>query len=123
MSLVPNPGLLRLSAPLAVWALHFVAIYSLQGLACSRGLWRAPWMGLELVTWVLWGITVAALGAIVAGGLPAWRAWTRLRADPDGRADTVRARFLHALAALCALIATIGVVFTVVPVALLPTCA
>lgn len=123
MSLVRTPGLLRLSLPLAVWALHFVAIYSLQGLACARALWRAPWAGLEAMTWVLWGLTAVALVAIVASAIPAYRAWRALRADPDGRADTVRQRFLHALAALCALIATIGVVFTAVPVALLPTCA
>ena len=116
-------GLTRMSAPLVVWALHFVAVYSLQGLACARDLWRAPVAGLETTTWVLWLLTALALACIGAFGHTAWRQWQRTRAQADGRTGTARLRFLTALSALVALLAAIGVVFTALPVALLPTCA
>lgn len=116
-------GLTRMSMPLVVWALHFVVVYSLQGLACARALWRAPVAGLETMTWVLWALTVLALGVIALFGARALRAWRIARAQTDGRTETARLRFLTALSALVALIAAIGVVFTALPVALLPTCA
>jgi len=116
-------GLTRMSMPLVVWALHFVTVYSLQGLACARALWRAPVAGLETMTWVLWALTALALVVIAVFGAAALRGWRSARAQPDGRTETARMRFLTALSALVALIAAIGVVFTAVPVALLPTCA
>lgn len=123
MSAALPVGLTRMSMPLVVWALHFVAIYSLQGLACARALWRAPVAGLETMTWVLWALTVLALGVIALFGAHAVRTWRIARAQTDGRNETTRLRFLTALSALVALIAAIGVVFTALPVALLPTCA
>ena len=116
-------GLTRMAMPLVVWAIHFVAVYSLQGLACARALWRAPVAGLETVTWVLWALTALALLVIALFGRTALRDWRTTRARTDGRADTARTRFLTALSTLVAVIAAIGVAFTVLPVALLPTCA
>jgi hypothetical protein len=116
-------GLTRMSMPLVVWALHFVMVYSLQGLACARTLWRTPVAGQDAMTWVLWALTVLALGVIALFGASALRVWRIARAQTDGRSGTTRLRFLTALSALVALIAAIGVVFTALPVALLPTCA
>ncbi|MCD9098335.1 hypothetical protein LU699_10420 [Luteimonas fraxinea] len=123
MSAMLPIGLTRMSMPLVVWALHFVVVYSLQGLACARALWRAPVAGLETMTWVLWALTLLALGVIALFGASALRAWRIARAQTDGRTETSRLRFLTALSALVALIAAIGVAFTALPVALLPTCA
>ncbi|MCD9028838.1 hypothetical protein LDO26_11535 [Luteimonas sp. BDR2-5] len=111
-----------MAAPLAVWALHFVAVYSLQGVACARQVWRTPVAGLEPVTWALALLTVLALAAIALPGAAALRAWRRTRAADDGRAAVRRERFLWALTALAALAATIAVLFTATPIALLPTC-
>lgn len=116
-------GLTRMSMPLVVWALHFVVVYSLQGLACARALWREPVAGLEMMTWVLWALTALALAVIALLGTNALRAWRSARAQTDGRSETTRLRFFTALSALVAVIAAIGVVFTALPVALLPTCA
>ncbi|WP_052773032.1 hypothetical protein [Luteimonas sp. FCS-9] len=113
-------GLTRMAAPLAVWALHFVAVYSLQGLACARGLGRAPVAGLEAVTWALWALTLLALLGIAWSGRAAWRA---RHAAAAARPAGDRRHFLPLLTALVALVAAIGVVFTALPVALLPTCA
>ena len=35
MNRPPRITLTRMSVPYALWALHFVALYSLQGLACA----------------------------------------------------------------------------------------
>lgn len=113
-------GLTRMAAPLAVWALHFVIVYSLQGLACARGLGRTPVAGLEAMTWALWGVTLLALLGIAWSGRVAWRA--RQAAAPT-RPPGDRRHFLPLLTVLVALVAAIGVVFTALPVALLPTCA
>lgn len=124
MSQHPRLGLTRMSLPLVVWALHFVVIYSLQGLACARGLWRMPVAGLEAMTWALWAVTVAAWLAIALLTVGAWQVWRRRAvADASGRAVDDRREFLAVLGLLVASIAAVGVLFTVVPVALLPTCA
>ncbi len=117
-----TPSLTRMAAPLALWALHFVAVYSLQGLACARQLWRTPVAGLEATTWALWLLTLLALAAIAVPGARALQAWRRARQAADGRAGSERMRFLWALTALAALLAAIAVVFTAIPIALLPTC-
>ncbi|WP_101927320.1 MULTISPECIES: hypothetical protein [Luteimonas] len=116
------PSLMKVSAPLAVWALHFTVVYSLQGIACARDVWREPVAGLEPVTWALSLLTVLALAAIAALGLRAGQRWRRLRVTDTGRAASQRDLFLIALTGLTALLSAIAVVFTAVPVALLPTC-
>ena len=120
----PRITLTRMSAPFALWALHFLALYSLQGLACARQLWRTPVAGLETMTWVLWALTALVLAAIAWEAL---RVWHIRRALPvgegAGRADLARRRFMTVLALLGAVIAALGVMFTAAPLALLPTCA
>ena len=124
MSTSPRITLTRMSAPFVLWALHFVALYSLQGLACARQLWRTPVAGLETMTWVLWALTALVLAAIAWEAL---RVWHIRRALPvgegAGRADLARRRFMTVLALLGAVIAALGVMFTAAPLALLPTCA
>lgn len=124
MSTPPRITLTRMSAPFVLWALHFVALYSLQGLACARQLWRTPVAGLETMTWVLWALTALVLAAIAWEAL---RVWHIRRALPvgegAGRADLARRRFMTVLALLGAVIAALGVMFTAAPLALLPTCA
>lgn len=120
----PRITLTRMSAPFVLWALHFVALYSLQGLACARQLWRTPVAGLETMTWVLWALTALVLAAIAWEALRVWHIRRALPvADGAGRADLARRRFMTVLALLGAAIAALGVMFTAAPLALLPTCA
>ncbi len=117
-----SPSLVRMCAPLGVWALHFVVVYSLQGLACARDIGRAPVAGLDATTWSFVLLTVLALAVIAALGLQALRAWRAQRPADSGRATSQRNRFLTAVTALSAVLAAIAVVFTALPIALLPTC-
>ncbi|MCD9033247.1 hypothetical protein LDO32_16095 [Luteimonas sp. Y-2-2-4F] len=116
-----------IAAPLAVWALHFVAVYSLQGLACGEGWLRGRVAGAgadaELATWLLVALTALALAAISWLGLRGLRAWHAAKADPQAGADGRRRRFAAAVAALAAVLAAIAVAFTAVPIFMLPPCA
>lgn len=119
----PYP-LSALAAPMAVWAVHFVVVYSLAGLACERGLFLRRVAMLPGLTWILALVAAAALALIAWLGWHAWRRWRALRM----RADTAtpsqpRERFMRLITALLALLAFIAVVFTATPVFLLPPCA
>lgn len=117
------PGPYRLTgiaAPLAVWALHFVLVYAMQGLACAQGWQRAPWAGREAVFWWLLLATLAAAVAIACLGLRAWRGWRAERSALDEGAG--RRRFAARLALASAALALLAVAFTATPIFLLPTC-
>lgn len=109
-----------LAAPMALWALHFVAAYSLVGLGCEEGWDQQRTLGLSALVWSLLAITVAALALIALLGLRGWQARVASgnAADPGQR----RRRFLASATALLAILATIAVLFTAVPVFLLPPC-
>lgn len=111
-----------IAAPLAVWALHFLAVYVMHALACAEGWQRARVGGLEMVIWWLLLATALAIAAIVWLGLRARR--VRRHAPPAGNADTDarRRRFTATLTAATALLALIAVAFTALPILLLPPC-
>jgi heme/copper-type cytochrome/quinol oxidase subunit 2 len=108
-----------IAAPMTVWALHFVAVYAMQGLACAQGWQRAPLAGRETVFWWLLLVTLAALVAIAALGLRAWRA---LRRAGDGDAARQH-RFATRVTLAASAMAALAVAFTATPIFLLPTCS
>ncbi len=55
-----------MAAGMAVWALHFAAIYGFTGLACARQ-WETQ------VPWVVGAVTVIGAAAAIATGLKGWR--------------------------------------------------
>lgn len=113
-----------MGAPMTVWAVHLVAVYSLQAVACTEGLDRLRLAGSEALAWWLVALTVVALAVLAWLGLRAWRGWhaARLDADMPPRIAS-RRRFAAAVTgALCVLSAT-AIVYTTLPVLLLPGCA
>ena len=70
-----------MAMPLAVWAVHFLAVYIMQGLACGEDWQRERVAGLEMVSWWLLLATVAGLALIASQGVRAMRC-----RRPDGRA-------------------------------------
>lgn len=120
MSPLAPHRLTGMAAPLAIWALHFLCVYITQALACAHDALRTRIAGAELVTWLLLLATALALTAILALGLRAWRARGRQAATGDslGRQQ----RFIRTLTAAAAMIASIAVVFTAIPILLLTSC-
>ena len=106
--------LLGIAAPMGVWSLHFVVVYSLQGLTCAQG-WSPRAGSLGMVA-----LTLPALAAIAWLGLRAWKL-ARATTAPDAVAR--RIRFAAQATGLCALLAGVAVLFTLAPVLLLPACA
>lgn len=98
-----------IASPFVVWGLHFVAVYSIQGLVCGRG-WPAAW------AWA--GMAAATLPAFAAVG------WIGLRARRMARAAEAAGdkRFAARLVAMLSLLALLAMVFTIVPVLLLHPC-
>lgn len=124
MSSPPRMTLTRMVAPFGLWALHFVALYSLQGLACAQQMWRTRVGGLETMTWALWGLSLVILAAIAWEALRVWQMRRALLAHDDrGRADHARRYFMVMVCLLGAAISALGILFTMTPLALLPTCA
>jgi hypothetical protein len=110
-----NAGLRRsrfgwIAAPMVPWALHFVAVYSLQGLVCARG-WSQPAgvAGMIALTLLAWGV-VAWLGV---------RGRRVLAGADDGPHGT---RFAARLVVLLSVLSAVAVAFTVLPVLLLAPC-
>lgn len=60
-----------MGAPMAVWAVHLVAVYSLQAVACTEGLDRLRLAGSEALAWWLVALTVVALAVLAWLGLRA----------------------------------------------------
>lgn len=120
--LTPHYPLVAVAIPMAVWALHFVVVYSLVGLGCERAILLQRFAALPLLTWLLALVTVTALALIAWLGWRAWRRWHALGATPTPPAQP-RERFLRLATALLALLAFIAVVFTATPILMLPPCA
>jgi hypothetical protein len=112
-----------IAAPMAIWAAHLLAVYSLQGVACAEGLDRLRFAGTEALAWWLTGLTVLALGALAWLGVRAWRDWRTARPGSDLPARSARRRFAAALTGALSVMAAVAVWFTTIPVLLLPGCA
>ncbi len=120
-----------MATPLVLWAVHFVAVYSMQGLACAEDWQRQRVAGLEMVTWWLLLATLLVFVAIAAMGT--WALRCRRFAAREVRAAEVagnpvaaaprRRRFMAMLTALVALVSFIAVAYTTIPVLLLAPCA
>jgi len=118
----PYP-LSALAAPMAVWAMHFVVVYSLVGLACERGLLLQRVATLPVLSWVLMLVTAVALALIGWLGWHALRRWRALRTrDDTATPSQPHERFMRLVTALLALLAFNAVVFTTTPVFMLPPC-
>ena len=118
----PYP-LSALAAPMAVWAVHFVVVYSLAGLGCERGLLLQRVAMLPVLSWILMLVTAAALALIASLGWHALRRWLALRSGGDSATPAApHERFMRLATALLALLAFIAVVFTATPVFMLPPC-
>jgi len=101
--------LVWIASPFAIWVLHFVLVYSIQGLVCARG-WplSVAWLGMALVT-------LPAFAAVAWLGLDA----RRRAASADAAGEK---RFAARLVAMLALLALLAMMFTIVPVLLLNPC-
>lgn len=112
-----------IAAPWAVWAAHFVTVYSLQGVVCAEDVLRRELAGAELATWILAALGIVAVAATAWLGMRGLQAWRQARGDMQPDVTTRRERFSAAVAGLSGLLASIAIIFTTLPVLMLPPCA
>lgn len=115
--------LLGIASPMLVWALHFVIIYSLQGLACARGWRQVQILGLDGVNVLLILLTAIAIALLAWTGLRAHRRWRQLENDARTAPAARRRRFATAATGLLSLLALVAVLMTALPLFFLPPCA
>lgn len=130
MSPLAPSRLVGMAAPMGVWAVHFIVVYGLTGLACADAWAARHWLGVRLFAWALLLATALALGLIAALGWRARRARQRFASMLDA-ADAADAKACRELARQCfaarvtvklAVLAAVAVAFTAVPVLVLPDC-
>lgn len=116
-----------MAAPLVVWAVHFVLVYSITGLACADAWAARQWLGVRLFVWALLAWTAVALALIAWFARRAQHARRRHAraieaADAATRRELERQCFAARATMLIAAIAAIAVAFTAVPVFVVPDC-
>lgn len=112
-----------IAAPMLVWAVHLVVVYSLQGITCGGHLANPRVAGLEALTWWTLALTAAAFAALAWMGLRAWRARRAVSADRSEPALASRRRFSASVTLALGALSAVAVLFTTIPVLLLPGCA
>lgn len=104
-------------AAFLLWAAHFTAVYSLNGVACARGLDAMRILGFPLVPFAVTGLTLAALAAA---------AWILMRAllgrGPAAGAREDPRRFIRWFTAGAAGAALVAILWVGLPALQVPAC-
>ncbi|MDQ9172121.1 hypothetical protein Q8A64_17045 [Oxalobacteraceae bacterium R-40] len=111
-SLFTSSFLKLFSGPI-IWAIHFLFIYSFNGIMCARPALRREWVGLSLSGWAIVLASVMALLAIVLINLREWRSDMDASNRDFARWMTVGLGVLSAFA----------IILEAIPVFLVPDCA
>lgn len=115
-------SLVRIAAAPLIWAAHFVLCYGATSLVCVKFAPDGPETTLRIALGVL---TVAAVAAIAWLGWRSWRQWDYPEDHDyvhDEATEEDRHEFLGHAAFLLAVISLIGVIYTALPVLMLPGC-
>ena len=98
----------RAALPFLIWAVHFAFVYIVAAAQCTPGAWRAEGPN----PWLLGGATLLSMAACVWAGALAGK---RLQQGSD--------EFVDYVAAASAVLATVAVAWTGIPVLLVSGCA
>jgi hypothetical protein len=101
---------------LLIWAADFLFIYVFAAIACARGYADTTVLGIGIVP------LAGAIATLLAAGASAAIFLAGRREARPAVADSANGGFLPGLAAIAALLALIGIVFTGLPALLLRTC-
>jgi len=110
----PLADLLRLFIGPGLWFVHFIVLYGAEALICTP-----PATSARAMTWIASAATTMVLGALAVFG------WALMRRPPpdDRLEEHTGAAFLYVTALMLAALSALGVVWTALPVALLPVCS
>jgi len=119
------PRLISVVSGMIVWAVWFVAVYSLTGVGCRAGWNQAGWAGTNLLTLTLVASAILALVLIGWCGRRGHVMWRQARDGGGARGQDAaqRQRFIGMATAVLAGIAAIGTLLTAIPMLMLDPCA
>lgn len=103
---------LRLFSAPIIWAVHFLAVYTITGIACARPQLQRQWLGIDAVVLGICVASAVAIAAICVLHLRDWR--RRLR---YGKTD-----FTHWTASSLGLLSVVAIFWETIPVFLVPVC-
>ena len=108
----PRTFLFMLSGPI-IWAVHFLFVYTVNGIHCARPAMDGVWMGLPAPLWIIVAASLLALLAMAA-------IFLRLRSRMP---RTACPGFIPWLAGALSLLSAVAIVWETLPVLLVPACA
>lgn len=103
--------LFMLAGPI-IWAVHFLFIYTVNGVACARPAMDRSWAGMPVASWIIVAASVAALTAMAF-------IYLRMRNRVPGNAGP---GFLPWVAGMLSFLSAVAVVWETMPVILVPGC-
>ena len=107
----PVAFLTVLAGPL-IWAVHFLLIYTVNGVVCARPGMQGHWLGIPLSSWAIIGIGVMALAAMASIYV------RRRHGVPPAGAPS----FLPWLAGTLSLLSAVAIVWETLPVLFFTPC-
>ncbi|MCD0503603.1 hypothetical protein [Bordetella petrii] len=108
-----RPTLLPLLAGPLIWAVHFVFIYSANGIFCARPAWQGWWVDEAGAAWVILAAALAAIAALLLVCNRQRGRWPR-SADPG---------FFAWVANALGLLSAVAILWQSLPVLWVPACA
>ena len=107
-----------------VWAIHLTTVYAIQSISCHWGFLQYNILGISALRLVLLVITVLAGAGIATSLWVAYRNYRRLREDRAGERGYPEERYLFMTegGALLNGLCFLAVIFSLVPILLLPQC-
>jgi len=107
-------ALLRMCAPLLIWAAHFLVIYAFTAVACERNFAVTRMLGINVVSGVIGIATLVAAAATLMT--------IRAALGQRGRGGDDAAAFVHWLSAAAGGLALVAILWEALPVLLVPMC-
>lgn len=104
--------LFMLAGPI-LWAVHFLFVYAVNGVACARPPLHGGWLDVPLSSWIIIAASLLTLAAMAL-------AYLCLRTRTPRLGD---AQFVPWLAGALSLLSALAVVWETLPVLLAPGCA
>jgi hypothetical protein len=113
----PMARLLWMTSGLVFWAAQFTIIYGITAVACARGWWEIPLLGLDLVRV---SVAAATLLALAATAVVLWRASRARGRGPD---EEPSERFVKSVTIWVCALALVAIVYNGLPALILPACS
>ena len=123
MNIIDRDSLIGMVASPLIWAAHFLICYTVVALACAFGFGLEAGSEWGVVRIILVGVSLGAVLIIAGLTFLAYRRWRQSggsESPQDHRQE--RHQFMSVAGLLLSVLSGIGVVYTAIPLLVLPIC-